>query len=221
MTSKLHNPYQKYPQRGWAQVIEDLIKNHNLDIDYVVDAPCGNGIITYFLADKFKNLNFLCSDLNVSSVSYASKNIVNSNVEIKCSNIFDLSFSSEKGLFLLINSLFLLPETDKLLDFIRLNNSYMIGIFPYVERDNFQAFVRKRPDYEHTYLPTQDELITKLEAHGFSLMEKKDISYVHHHKYPKLPYVYNMFLKLLTLFTFSFRQKKSAYWIGLFKIEKD
>lgn len=219
MSFKSFFNFYKYPQYGWAQEIINLLKKNSIEANNFIDAPCGNGEITYWLSKHFKESKFLGVDLDIRSIEKAKGLIRTPNSEFQNDNILKISSSNDNTTFLFINSLFLLPETNKVLDHISENCSYCVGLFPYVDRKNFKEFVRKRPSYQHTYLPSKSELIEKMSSHNLNLIDSKDISFVHHHKFIKIPYLYSFFLKVLNVFNFPFRSKDSAYWVGLFKVE--
>lgn len=215
--------YYKYPQYNWVKEISALIRENGLIVEKFIDAPCGNGIISYWLSKEFKGAEFKLLDLDENSIKTACNFLKEPQFSCRSGDLLEWNFKNEKTetIFLLINSLYLLPEPEKVVAKIKQTSEYLIAIFPYVERVNFQAFIKKNPNYPHNLNFTYEQTIAWLEGAGLKLIDRKDVSYIAHHRLPKLPYIKSMLLKSFNLIENRMPKNRceASYWIGIFKCE--
>ncbi len=142
----------KYPQNLWAKEINkslEALLTEVSDASKIVDAPCGNGIIAYFVKQQFKNRSVLAFDINENIKKSTYLNNISFPPEYKVEDIFKNMVEGKDNIWLLINSLYCLPFKEKLLDIHKENYQYIIGVFPDIEADNYKHFVKKNPEFEN------------------------------------------------------------------------
>jgi hypothetical protein len=213
--------YYKYPQYLWVQELVKILPSTLMSGATIVDAPCGEGFVTYWLKAKFPANPFLMVDLDSGAIEKVRAHVSGANVRSICG---DLRVVLENENFtdatlLLINSLYLLPDPDGLMNLVRRKFKFVVGIFPHIDRKNFQAFLRKNPHYEHTCSMTEPQTVEFFARHGFSKVTTLDVGYIHNHALPRVPVVSALALRFFNLIEWGLprRPGAAAYWIGVFK----
>lgn len=149
----------KYPQSLFTKKIKELLP---VDVNTIIDAPCGNGSTTNELAQYFPYTLLIGVDINKENIAAAKRNYSSSKVIFQQADIHDFVEKSETfKVFCLINSLFLLPKPKKLLQKITskfTQNGQLILILPNPESTNFKhyqslfpevnSFILQRIEYE-------------------------------------------------------------------------
>jgi len=142
-----------YPQREFAEAIAVALTRHRPfdgGTGHLLDAPCGSGETTFWLARHFPRYTVLGSDLDASKIARAERLFLRDNLGFETADIFDLLRKTPcLDIFCLINSLFLLPKPDELLRLAaeKMNSqSLLLCIVPNTVSHNFQTFQRLRPD---------------------------------------------------------------------------
>ena len=209
----------KYPQYLWSKELIIAICELDLDISYFVDAPCGNGTISYWLQKKFITSWFHLRDIDKVSINYARQLEKNKNVQVSLGDIYDLPSISDNDttMFLLINSLFLLPDTEKLLSLIKSSSNYSAIILPHIEHENFKAFFKKRPNYPLHYHDNMEKVDKLFSDNGFYRIYSKEICNISHHKLPKFPIIYNILLKLCNIIEPKLPKNNPAYYLLVYR----
>ena len=114
--------YYRYPQHAWAFHVSNALKLYSRS-EKVIDACCGDGIISYWLAHWHPETQFIGIDLehNEDACSW---------IKQKCPNLdfiqgdINNEIPAYKGsTLLIINSLFVIPDTERLI-------SLFSGLFP-------------------------------------------------------------------------------------------
>jgi hypothetical protein len=205
--------YFRYPQYLWANEIMAMIKRTGVSENTaIVDAPCGDGIISYWLQKEFGNKRLELYDLSPASVEAARKHIPG--VRIECKNIFELgSHNHPDALWLFINSLYCLPDADKLVESLKPSMQYIIGVFPDINHQNYKYFCKDNPQFINPSAMDKPQTMDFFKKHGYNPVESKEVTFIsnHHYRFKGKEKLFN----LLDLF---FRWKNTgAYWISLFK----
>lgn len=210
----------KYPQYLWCKEIISALEKLNLDANNFIDAPCGNGIISYWLQKHLDQANFQLMDIDENSIAEAN-HLADGNrqLEVSLGDIYTFStpYDREETVFLLINSLFLLPETEKLLSIIHKSSAHSVVILPHIEHKNFRTFYKKRPTYPLHYYESMSNVDQLFRDNGFTLLYSKEICNIAHHTLPKLPIIYSLLLKICNLIEPRLRTKSPAYYLLIYK----
>ncbi len=134
--------YYKYPQYIFARNVANEINALNKPKE-ILDLPCGQGLTSYILANN-TNRKIIASDISSEAIEYAKNNFSHSNIAFSQDDIHNkLETINEIDCICIINSLFLLPEPEKLLNKIhnKLNiNGLFILVVPNTESRNFKTF---------------------------------------------------------------------------------
>ncbi len=59
----------------------EVVANFIKDNSKIIDIGCDHGLLSIYLAQKYKNINIIASDVNKNALSSAIKNIENANLE--------------------------------------------------------------------------------------------------------------------------------------------
>lgn len=174
----------KYPQNLWAKEINKSLEwllSEVSETSKIVDAPCGNGIIAYFVKQKFKKRRVLAFDINEEIKKSTYLNNISCAPEYKVDDIFKKLVDGKDNIWLLINSLYCLPYKEKLLETHIDNYQYIIGVFPDIEADNYQYFVKQNPEFENPSAMTLDETEKFMHAKGYKLIKNLGITNLKFH----------------------------------------
>lgn len=207
--------YFRYPQYIWASEIYSILKGiDKLNERRIVDAPCGDGIISFWLKRKLKNLQFELYDLSEECVEIARRFIPD--VNIICKDIFDVETKNRtEDVWLFINSLYCLKDGEMLIGRYSERMSYIIAVFPYIDHPNYHCFFKKNPDFINYSEMDQGQTIQLFRKHGYDLSFEKNVIHIPY-------YCYRNFrgkLMLLNIIDRFFKANSGAYWISLFKRE--
>jgi 2-polyprenyl-3-methyl-5-hydroxy-6-metoxy-1,4-benzoquinol methylase len=148
--------------------------------EQIVDAPCGVGYITHFLSKSFPNTLFYGIDIDEESIKEAQRDWSGKNITYYQNDIYTFSFTEDYDIFLLINSLFLLPEPKKLMAKIKENlkpGGSVIVIVPNIHSDNFKSFQRAHPG-ENTFIKDRNEMILFFKEAGYTVEKTEGLIYV-------------------------------------------
>jgi len=208
-------PYQ-YPQLLFAKAIIERIPRTEQQL-YIADCPCGNGEVAYHLSAA-KHVSVTAVDIDVRSIATASHNFRRPNLQFKAADIFE--FLSEKKAFDLIcvvNSLFLLPDQEKLFKLLHgsLNGdaARLIIITPNPEGKNFKRFQEQHPGVNKNVLG-KNALKEKASEMQFAISEITELEYAGYYgrRELRLLSVFAPFyLQILNFFAKLSRQKQGNY----------
>jgi 2-polyprenyl-3-methyl-5-hydroxy-6-metoxy-1,4-benzoquinol methylase len=171
-----------YPQNVFAKSILRYISTTDSE-KKLIDAPCGNGETSQHFA-KNKNLSVFGYDLNDKSIANAKKNHTAKNLNFETANIFDvMTRHTAVDYFCIINSLFLLPEPDRLLREAKntlKKDGRLFVIIPNVEGKNFKWFSQQDKDLNKLLL-NFDEITPYFKRCDLEVKEIKPIAYTHNY----------------------------------------
>jgi len=210
--------YYRYPQYVWAMEAAHIMHQTmaNESRLRILDAPGGDGIMTYWLARNSPNLDFDLIDICQKQLSRAHKYITLQNVTILYQDIYQMQFKAkEQYVWLLINSLFIFPDIDTLLAKAYGNVKYIIGIFPYIHRINYRCFFRNHPNFTNPSAMNKQDTIAFFKKHNYELLDVRETTFIPFHCYFKSG-LYSVALRLFNLLNDLYKEKgKGAYWLAL------
>jgi hypothetical protein len=133
-----------YPQYIFAKHICKLIFR-NIDTDDInfIDAPCGNGVISYWMSKYLPNSKFNLYDIDKNSIDTFNTVNTNLNIVTEQKDIVDIDIDinhKKTNILLLINSLYLLTERDSFIENLT-GVDYIVGVFPNINGKNFDCFL--------------------------------------------------------------------------------
>ncbi|MBN2487378.1 MAG: methyltransferase [Bacteroidales bacterium] len=209
--------YSIYPQVVWAKEINQilnssLLKNSN---NYtIVDAPCGNGVITYWVKKKQKNRKFLLYDIDERLLDIVNKNL--KGVSWYNADIFKLNLETSENIWLFINSLYCLPEGEKLIETMSKQMKYVIAVFPYIGHPNYKAFLAANPDFKNPSAMTEPETLALFEKYGYKTILKKGCTFISYHKI-RPTILLKASKRLLAPIERLWGKNSPAYWLAVFE----
>ena len=209
--------YYRYPQYCWAKKITGILESgliDNVDRYALIDAPCGDGVISYWLSKRWKQKLLLC-DIDLALTDIAEKNISHATVEAK--SIYDLDIVDNNNIWLLVNSLFCLPDKEALLNYIYSKAEYVIGIFPDIEHNNYQLFLQQNPAFENHNAMTLDETLDYFESRGYNSIYQSDVTKIPHYYFKSHLRLAGLTKRALNLFDPLMSSRKGSYRIVVFK----
>lgn len=189
--------------------IPDYQKRH------IIDIPCGDGIISYWLKKRIPESKFELYDISEEKINRAKKYL--SNMKIEMGDIFNIEIEGDNNIWLLINSLYCLPDKSRLLSQMNQKMEYIIGIFPNLDHPNYKVFMHKNPGFSNPSAMTVDETIQFFGQFNYSLLLKKELIHIQYYSYYFNKYAKHIFGYIFNLIDQSFCNSSCAYWIGIFK----
>ena len=126
-------------------------------------------------------------------------------LEINCKDRND-------DIWLFINSLYCLEDGELVIRQLKNRFKYIIGIFPYINHNNYNAFIEKNPGFKIPLELDKNDTIELFEELGYELLFKKDITHIPFHIYN-----YEIIKKSFIILDKYFKRSAGAYWISLFK----
>jgi SAM-dependent methyltransferase len=165
-----------YPQMEFAEAIATALtrlRPPDGGSSHLLDAPCGSGETTFWLAQHFPQHTVIGSDLDATKIACAQRLYRCPNLRFETLDIFDLLLKIPRlDVFCLINSLFMLPRADELL---RLaagkmdDQSALLCIIPNTESRNFRIFQQIRPDINQLIIKPSD-IASYFRQHGLRVV---------------------------------------------------
>ncbi len=168
---------KKYPQSLFARTIATRLTAANT----IIDTPCGSGITTYILAQKFPAAKVIGSDLSAKNIAVARRKYSADNLDFRVEDIHNLVAEIGKiDAFCLINSLFLLPRPADLLRNISQKitaDGRLFLILPNPASTNFKRYQRIFPEVNTFILDPKDYTDFFIET-GFEIIYNEGIARV-------------------------------------------
>ncbi|MCC6818893.1 MAG: methyltransferase [Bacteroidia bacterium] len=196
--------FHKYPQNIWAKNIILILRELNLENDTaIVDAPCGNGIIAYFVKKAFPNRNVYALDLSVNQLNSPYLKSPDVKINIKQADVFNEKIKGENNIWLLINSLYCLPDKYLLIENNRSQYKYILALVPDVDSDNFSFFTKQNPNFQNPSKMTLNETIQFFHDTGYELINTVKTTMISFHKWNeklvkfKIPFTLRNFIFFL------------------------
>lgn len=184
--------FPKYPQHVFFKFVKrHVISNLHQTI---VDCPCGEGYISYHIAEQFPGSQVRGIDIDEGFIRNAQGYRLN-NLAFEQADIHTFLENCQPfDLYLLINSIFLLPRPEEILREIhdKLNaNGRLIVVIPNVASINFKNFQKMEPELNKLILG-REEAAGYFQQYGFNVEKTEGAAYV--------PYIGNRLLNRLWKF---------------------
>ena len=204
--------YYKYPQYLWAKEIYSIIEEYDiLNNRKIIDAPSGNGVISYWLYKNYNINDIELVDNNSQRLGAAKKYMPS--LKISCKDILEINCKDRNDdIWLFINSLYCLENGELVVSHLKNRFKYIIGIFPYIDHNNFKTFIEKNPGFKNPLELNEDDTVKLFRKSGYELIFKKDITHIPFHSYN-----YEIIKKSFNILDKYFKSSAGAYWISLFK----
>lgn len=210
--------YFRFPQYIWAKkicyIINEKVELKEFDL---FDAPCGDGIVSYWVNKSHQGKNFILCDISRDKITAAKKYLAEKNMEIYEGDIFDIDLKNNSYIWLLINSVYLIQNIDVLINKLSGYCPYIIAIFPHIDHENYSYFKKKNPEFVNHYEMNVDETIRFFSKNDYEVIYKEDLISIPFHKYssnPAIKFFWGMIFNCVDRFI---KNKNKAYWIAVFK----
>ena len=213
--------YYRYPHYYWVLAIRDLLRRAGIGHEgTIIDAPCGDGAVAFGLIQHGIGRRFELCDLSERAIR-AARRLENwnrspaVNVTVAHKDIFQLDAgASDHDIWLLINSLFLLPDIDRLVSQLRPRARHIVGLFPYTDHRNYRCYLRLDP-HTNIHAMDRDGTVEFFERNGYDLCDSRDVTFIAYHCLPTKIARRISRLALMPLERFV-PHRNGSYWIGLF-----
>ncbi len=167
-----------YPQYNFFKFLKRHIPSSGSGP--IVDAPCGEGYISDRLAGAFPSRKVLGVDIDQQCIGNAHSHFHRENLAFQRQDIHSfLNAPVPMDDFLLVNSIFLLPEPKKVIEKIHRKlpvGGNLIVIMPNRESDNFINFQRLDP-CQNTFTPGKETAVELFAGTGFRVEKVKGLCY--------------------------------------------
>jgi hypothetical protein len=227
MNSLLARCYcHRYPACQWARQIGCILRRIQVtDETTLIDAPCGDGIISYRLMLSGVGNRYELCDTSERAVAraramFTKRFVGRREVSIQVRDIFDMPLGNRHDdVWLLVNSLFLLPDIPTLVRRMRARVKHVVGVFPHTNTADYRSYLARRPDV-NTFPMNQQETIEFFAGQGYTLLESQQTSYV------GLRFIRSGYIRLLASYAVNplerfFPRTQAQYWIGAFVRDND
>ncbi len=208
--------YYRHPQYLWTHTLRRMLKDTLPSSDgTVIDAPCGDGIITYWLGRSFPSLSFELYDRSAASVARVTQ-LQPWLPRVEVGDIRDVSATAGDSIWLLINSLYLLPDIDSLVDRLHPRMKHVLAVFPYTDHANYHAYFKRHPTEQNVNAMTHAQTLSFMADHDYDLVEVSDATYVPFHRLAMGP-IHVVTARLFNIVdTCLSRHLPPCYWIARF-----
>jgi len=217
--------FYRYPYCHWGKTFISLLADADVADDAnVVDAPCGDGVVTFWLVKNGVQRSFELVDLAERDVNRARRltawPAANAcDIHVSCGDIHELPLPAgrTRDIWFLINSLFLLPNIDRLIERMRPRIEHIIGLFPDVNSRNYRCYKKRNPAMNANEM-NREQIGAFFSRHGYVTKKTLDASFIPHHCIQPMRvqqvtrYALNPFGNLAS-------KNDPCYWAGLFTRE--
>jgi len=148
--------------------------NHVSESDRILDLGCGNGYLTYDVAQKAKYITGI--DFDPKHIAFAEKRFSRDNIKYVLGDVADLNFNNKFDKIILSNVLEHIKERVKLLaSLARLSDTVLLRV-PMITRDWLVVYKKQmgyeyRLDHTHETEYTLEALESELVQSGWCLAE--------------------------------------------------
>ena len=208
---------KKYPQYNWASDIAELISEYEIDesIDQFYDVPGGAGFISSNLAKVFDK-KFYVYDIDDTKIASGKKLLGTEKIQIENKDLYKTTFKP-KSLWLLINSLYLLPNIESVIAANKKNTPYIIGVFPYTDSKNYLHFKTKIDPNLNSNEMTKAQTLDFFRVNDYELVGSRDTTYFNYLLLSNIPLAKHIAAILFTFLEKCLKLKGKLYWVGVFK----
>ena len=215
----------KYPQYLFAKKINERIHGIKFANDIIIDAPCGGGETSYWLAKENQSAQVFGFDNEELTINTIPDYLKNKNLHFESADIYHMLDTQKESaaVFCLINSLFLLPDNSLLLKKISqviCNGGHFFLIIPNIDGQNYKNFMKTEDSKINIYEYSVQSLIDFISPYGFIHTYTAPLAYAHFFGRKELKYFrtfFSLYLYLLnTIETFT-KARQPSYWLVEFK----
>jgi 2-polyprenyl-3-methyl-5-hydroxy-6-metoxy-1,4-benzoquinol methylase len=205
-----------YPQNVFAEAIIRFIDVKSKDD--LIDVPCGDGITSWQFS-RLNNLIVYGYDISSGCIQNAKRNFYKNNLFFEEADIKQaiLKHSGVKY-FCIINSLFLLPEPDSILNAVHnsiRNNGLLFIIVPNTEGPNFKWFEKHNPGINRLIL-AESEFQSYFSSNCWNLQKTIPLAYIRTFSRKDLAFLSvfaPLYLSILNYFQTLFKANTSNYFL--------
>jgi hypothetical protein len=207
--------YYYYPQYRWAKRLAQLLRRYLTPATTVVDAPSGDGVISYWLLEsgRFRN-SFELYDRSPELIAKAAelRTVASGELTIAPCDIGAIPIGDRTAdLWLLINSLYLLPDIDQLLTRMRPRFQTVVGVFPYLDRENYRRYLQFSERWDNANAMTDRQTIDFFARHGYRLDHREDATFWSQYRWS-----FRGSRRLLNLIDPLAAHRPGNYWLAVF-----
>lgn len=166
--------YFRYPQYLFVKAIESTLYTFGLNTNTLADAPCGDGVISYWL-QKEPNRRIRMLDIDSNLVDICKSYMPD--LDAKQGDIFKLEPQKQDEIWLFINSMYCLPKIEGLIEEKRKKFSYVLGIFPDISNDNYRCFNRRNPEVNQSPLSIM-ATIAYFQSKGYAVAYEQSLIHI-------------------------------------------
>ena len=173
--------FNPYPQHEFSKFITGNLPEKKYES--IVDCPCGYGYITSKVASSANAKQVIGADMEEECISRANRLYgkgTNGNLEFRESDIHRfLGTIDPADVYLLINSIFLLPEPEKVLESIHTklkDDGLLFVIIPNVQSKNFLNF-QKLDGQLNKLILTKEQAEAYFLKHGFKTQKIEPVTF--------------------------------------------
>lgn len=214
--------FYRYPYFHWGKAITSLLQTADISDDAIfVDAPCGDGVVTFWGVKNGLGKSFELYDLSEKDIRRAERlknwhRMRGKDIRVERADVHDIPIRSEsaRDVWFLINSLFLLPKIDALIERMRPRIEHIVGLFPVVESRNYQCYKKRNPTINANEM-SRNQILKFFAKHGYDQRGSVDASFIPHHCLQPMRlqqvarYAMNPIGNVVS-------RKDPCYWAGLF-----
>gem|GEM_PF-2290704 len=173
----------KYPQSIWAKHIIAWLKQNHVANTNMVDAPCGNGLMGYLMAQTFKDSNVLLLDIqpSLSDSPYVNAQ----NLKPQVADLHTVSIP-QSDVWLMINSLYCLDHATTILQQHSKSFKTIVFVLPLIERFNYKYFMKKNPGFTNPSVMSKEQLKAVMSEQGFSTCYTSEMVKLPNHFFQRL-----------------------------------
>jgi hypothetical protein len=213
--------YYRYPYYHWAKALGKALRESDFDENAtIIDAPCGDGAVSYWLMKQGIGRRYELHDLSPREARLASylrqrPQANQAEVTVTCGDIAQIEVSGRANdTWLLINSLFLLPDIDNLVERMRPRIQTVVGLFPEITHKNYLAFTQLDP-HSNIHAMDRTQTIAFFHRHGYALRTQSGANYIAHQCLrPRA--IRKYYWLFLNPFEYVVPKRNACYWIGVF-----
>lgn len=210
-----------YPRFLFAKQINLRVRERKFEGNLIIDAPCGAGLTSYWLAEKNQFAQVVGVDNNVVEINSISDDFKRENLRFEAADIYQMLDNQKQKatVFCLINSLFLLPDNSLLIQKINnvlYNEGQLFLIIPNIDGQNYKNFMKTEERTINIYEYTVKSLVEFMTKNGFSHVYTAPVARAYFYGRKELKYL--SFLSPLYLYGLNFIQNilksgEPSYWL--------
>lgn len=177
--------YRRYPSYQWGEAIAEILKTIDLaPSTAILDAPCGDGVVCYWLVRAGVRGPFELYDISDGKLRHARRLATwaekwGVRMVVEKRDLFEPPppSSSEDDVWLLVNSLFLFERFDAVVERMRPRAKHIVGIFPNVTRPDYLSYVKRNPGFNVGEM-NEVQTTSFFAAQGYELRHRREITFI-------------------------------------------